>query len=131
MLHTTLAAATLDKKLQIVTIVGATALLLVVFELVRQRRLMERYSLLWLLASVVLLLLAIFSGLLRTLSSAVGIQTPSNALFFVMFGFVILLLLHFSASISKLTDEFKVLAQRQAADEERLRRLERERTDEP
>lgn len=131
MLHTTLAAATLDKKLQIVTIVGATALLLVVFELVRQRRLMERYSLLWLLASAVLLLLAIFSRLLSTLSSAVGIQTPSNALFFVMFGFVILLLLHFSASISKLTDEFKVLAQRQAADEERLRRLERERTDEP
>jgi hypothetical protein len=129
--HAILAAATLDKKLQIVTIVGAATLLFVVFEMVRQRRLMERYSLLWLLASLVLLLLAIFSGLLSTLSSAVGIQTPSNALFFVMFGFVILLLLHFSASISKLTDEFKVLAQRHAADEERLRRLERERTDEP
>lgn len=126
-----LGAATLDGKLQIVTIVGAAGLLLIVFELVRQRRLMERYSLLWLLASVVLLSLAVFSDLLSTLSNAVGIQTPSNALFFVMLGFVILLLLHFSASISKLTDEVKILSQKHAAIEERLRRIERERVDEP
>ena len=121
-----LAAAGLDQKLQMVTIIGSAALLVIVFELVRQRRLMERYSLLWLFAAVVLLVLAIFSDLLTSLSNAVGIQTPSNALFFVMLGFVILMLLHFSASISKLSDELKVLAQQHAAAEERLRRLERD-----
>lgn len=121
-----LAATGLDQKLQWVTIIGSAALLVIVFELVRQRRLMERYSLLWLFAAVVLLALAIFSDLLTSLSSAVGIQTPSNALFFVMLGFVILMLLHFSASISKLSDELKVMAQQHAAAEERLRRLERD-----
>ncbi|MBI5309975.1 MAG: DUF2304 domain-containing protein [Actinobacteria bacterium] len=120
-----LAATGLDEKLQWVTIIGSAVLLAIVFELVRQRRLMERYSLLWLFAAAVLLLLAVFSDLLTTLSEAVGIQTPSNALFFVMFGFVILMLLHFSASISKLSDELKVMAQRHAAAEERLRRLEK------
>lgn len=124
-----LAAAVLDQKLKIVTIAGSAALLVIVFELVRRRRLMERYSLLWLFAAIVLLLLAVFSGLLQSLSEAVGIQTPSNALFFVMLGFVILMLLHFSASISKLTDEIKILAQHHAADEERIRRLESDRTD--
>lgn len=118
------AAASLDGTLQIVTITGSAVLLLIVFELVRQRRLMERYSLLWLFAAGVLLVLAIFGELLTSLSNAVGIQTPSNALFFVMLGFVILMLLHFSASISKLNDEVKVLAQRHASNEERLRRLE-------
>lgn len=119
-------AAGLDQKLQWVTIIGSAVLLLIVFELVRRRRLMERYSLLWLFAAVVLLLMAVFSDLLTTLSNAVGIQTPSNALFFVMLGFVVLMLLHFSASISKLTDEIKMLAQQHAATEERLRRLERD-----
>lgn len=121
-------AAGLDQKLQIVTIAGSVALLVIVLELVRRRRLMERYSLLWLFAAFVLLLLAVFGELLTKLSDTVGIQTPSNALFFVMLGFVILMLLHFSASISKLTDEIKILAQRQAADEERLRRTEGERS---
>lgn len=118
------AAPALDDKLQIVTIVGSAALLVIVFELVRRRRLMERYSLLWLFAALVLLLLAVFSELLSSFADAVGIQTPSNALFFVMLGFVILMLLHFSASISKLNDEVKILAQRLAATEERLRRVE-------
>lgn len=126
-------AAGLDQKLQLVTIFGSALLLLIVFELVRRRRLMERYSLLWLAAAFVLLMMAVFSDLLTKLSNAVGIQTPSNALFFVMLGFVVLMLLHFSASISKLTDEIKVLAQQLAAAEERLRRIEpgREEGDEP
>jgi hypothetical protein len=85
---------------------------------------MERYSLLWLLAALVLLLLAIFSGLLGKLSDTVGIATPSNALFAVALGFVMVMLLHFSATISKMTDEIKILAQKLAASEERLRRVE-------
>ncbi|MFY9468990.1 MAG: DUF2304 domain-containing protein [Solirubrobacterales bacterium] len=118
------AAATLNSKLQILAILGTATLLVIVFELVRQRRLMERYSLLWLLAALVLLVLASFSGLLETLSSAVGIATPSNALFGIGLGFVILLLLHFSVSISKLSDQVKILAQQLATTEERLRRIE-------
>ncbi|MFY9488622.1 MAG: DUF2304 domain-containing protein [Solirubrobacterales bacterium] len=124
-----LAASALNSKLQILAIVGTVGLLLIVFELVRQRRLMERYSLLWLFAAFVLLILAVFSGLLGTLSSAAGIATPSNALFTVALGFVILLLLHFSVSISKLSDQVKMLAQQLASTEERLRRLEGDRVE--
>ncbi|MBJ7347498.1 MAG: DUF2304 domain-containing protein, partial [Thermoleophilaceae bacterium] len=81
-------------------------------------------SLLWLFAAGVLLLLAIFSGILEKFSGAVGIATPSNALFLVAFGFVILVLLHFSVTISRLVDQTKVLAQKLAITEERLRRAE-------
>ncbi|MBJ7353324.1 MAG: DUF2304 domain-containing protein [Thermoleophilaceae bacterium] len=114
----------LSSRLQLVSIIVTAALLIFVFELIRRRKLMERYSLLWLLAAVVLLVLAIFDDLLANFASAVGIATPSNALFAAAIGFLILLVLHFSTSISRLTDESKVLAQRLALAEERLHRLD-------
>ena len=42
----------------------------------------------------------------------------------IAFGFVLLLLLHFSVAVSRLTDQTKVLAQRSALLEERVRRQE-------
>jgi hypothetical protein len=109
----------MDVRVQIVGIIGAVALLLTILELVRRRRLLERYALLWLLAGVVLLGLAIWRDGLEQLATLVGIASPPNALFFVAFGFVLLLLLHFSVAVSRLTDQSKVLAQRLALLEER------------
>jgi hypothetical protein len=110
-----------DVRIQIVAVAGAGLLLLAVLELVRQRRLMERYALLWLFSALVILALAVFRDGLETLSSTLGIAYPPNALFFVAFGFVLLLLLHFSMAVSRLTDQSKVLAQRLALLEQRLR----------
>jgi hypothetical protein len=114
----------MDPRLQIVAIAGAVGLLLVVLELVRRRALMERYALLWLFCSVLVLLLAIWQDALNTVAQAMGIAAAPNALFFVAVGFIMLLLLHFSAAMSRLTDQSKVLAQRQALLEQRLRELE-------
>jgi hypothetical protein len=97
---------------------------MVVLELVRRRRLMERYALLWLLSAIVLLGLAAWREGLHQVSKALGIAYPPNALFFVAFGFILVVLLHFSSVISRLSDQSKVLAQRQALLEERLRRVE-------
>lgn len=118
------AAVALNSRLQLVAIIGTTAMLVIVLELVRQRRLMERYSLLWMFAAIVLLVLAVFSGLLARFADLVGIATPSNALFGVATGFATLMLLHFSVTISRISDQNKVLAQKLAATEERLRRIE-------
>jgi hypothetical protein len=111
----------MQARIQLVAIVGAVALLITVLELVRRRRLMERYALLWLLSAVVLLVLASWRGALADISHAIGVIYPPNALFFVAFGFVLLLLLHFSSVISRLSDQSKMLAQQQALLEERLR----------
>lgn len=118
------ADGSLNGRLQLVAIALTALLFLFVFEMVRRRKLMERYSLLWLFASLVLLALAVFTDLLAKISELVGIATPSNALFAAGIGFMVVLLLHFSATISRLTDESKVLAQRLALAEERLSRAE-------
>jgi hypothetical protein len=110
-----------EVRIQIVAIVASAGLLLVILELVRRRRLLERYALLWLFSSVVLLGLAIWRDFLETLARAVGIYSPPNALFLIAFGFVLVLLLHSSLAVSKLADQSKVLAQRLALLEERQR----------
>ena len=112
-------------RLQLVSVVAAVALLLIVLELVRRRRLLERYALLWLLAALVMLALAGWRGALERLAHTLGIIAAPNALFFVAVGFIVVLLLHFSAAVSRLTDQSKVLAQRLAIMEQRMRRVER------
>ena len=114
----------MGSRIQIVAIVAALALLIVVLELVRRRRLMERYALLWLFSAIVILGLAIWQDALEQLAEAMGILSAPNALFFVAVGFILLLLLHFSAAMSRLSDQSKVLAQRQAILEQRIRELE-------
>ena len=99
-------------RLQILAIAITGGLFILVFELVRQRRLLERYALLWLFSSAVLLALSIWRGALEELASAVGIFYAPSALFAVAFGFVLVLLLHFSLVISRLAEQTKVLAQR-------------------
>jgi hypothetical protein len=106
-------------RVQIVSIVFAALVFGAVFELVRRRHLRERYALVWMGAALVLLILAVWQGLLTTVSRAVGIYYPPNALFVVAFGFLLLLLLHFSAAVSRLGDQTRVLAQRVALLEER------------
>jgi hypothetical protein len=115
----------MDTRIQIVAILGTLVLLLVVLELVRRRRLLERYALVWLGSTVVLLGLGIWQGLLGTIADAIGVIYPPNALFLIAFGFVLLLLLHFSTAVSRLTDQTKVLAQRLALMEERQHELEK------
>jgi hypothetical protein len=115
----------MQTRIQLVSTIGAAVLLLVVLEMVRRRRLMERYALLWLLSAIVLLALAVWSGALARISQTIGVIYPPNALFFVAIGFIVLLLLHFSSAVSRLSDQSETLAQRQALLEERLRRQER------
>jgi hypothetical protein len=110
----------MDARIQAVSIVAAIGLLGVVFELVRRRRFLERYALVWLASGVILLALAIWRGALQTLADAIGVAYPPNALFLIAFGFVLVLLLHFSIAVSKLSDQSKVLAQKVAQLEERI-----------
>jgi len=115
---------------RIIAIIISAGLLLVILELVRRKRLMEQYALLWLFSTVILLVLSVWNGLLTSLASALGISYPPSALFAVAFVVVLVLLVHFSLAVSRLSDQNKVLAQRlgllQQQVHEQHERLERE-----
>jgi hypothetical protein len=101
------------------------ALLVLVFELVRRKRLSERYAILWLLAATTLFVLAAWKGLLTSLSHDVGISYPPSALFAVAIGLIAMILLHFSLAVSRLSDQNKILAQRLGLLQQRLEESER------
>ncbi len=107
-------------RIQLVAILVTGGLFVLVLELVRRRRLMERYALLWLFASAILLLLAVWRGLLEQIASTIGIYYAPSALFVIAFGFILVMLLHFSLAISRLADQNKVLAQRLGMLQQRL-----------
>jgi len=109
----------MEVKVQVVSIAASLLLLVAVLELVRSRRLLERYAILWLLSATVLLALAIWKDLLSALAKTIGVHSPPNALFLIAFGFVLVLLLHFSLAVSRLSDRSKMLAQRLALLEKR------------
>jgi hypothetical protein len=113
-------------RIQIASIAFALIVFVMVFELVRRRRLRERYALVWMAAALGLVVLAVWQGLLNAISKAVGIYYPPNALFVAAFGFLLLLLLHLSAAVSRLSDQTTVLAQRLALLEERGRLAEQD-----
>jgi hypothetical protein len=115
----------MELRIQLVAIGGTLVLFLIVLELVRRRRLLERYALVWLGSALVLLALGIWQGLLGKIANAIGVFYPPTALFVIAFGFILLLLLHFSTAVSRLTDQSKVLAQRLALMEQRQRELEK------
>ena len=106
----------------IVAGIASICLLLVVLDLIRRRRLRERYALLWLLTGVVMLVLSIWRGGLNTIAGWVGITGYPPAVFFAVgLLFTIVVLLHYSMVISKLGDQNTILAQRLALLENALR----------
>jgi hypothetical protein len=108
-------------RVSIAAAIASILLLLVVFELIRSRRLRERYALLWLLTGVVLLVLSLWRGGLNTIAGWFGISGyPPAILFAVGILFILLVLLHYSTVISRLSDQSTILAQRLALLEERL-----------
>jgi hypothetical protein len=106
----------------IVAAIASVGLLLVVLDLIRRRRLRERYALLWLATGIVLLVLAIWRSGLNTIADWVGVTGyPPAVLFAVATLFILLVLLDYSTVISKLSDQNTVLAQRLALLEQRVR----------
>jgi hypothetical protein len=112
-------------KVSIVATLASILLILVVFELIRSRRLRERYALLWLATGVVLLALSVWREGLNTIARWLGVTGyPPAVLFAVGLLFVVLVLLHYSTVISKLADQNTILAQRLAILEAKLRERE-------
>ena len=111
-------------RISIVASIAAVLFLAVILELVRRRRLQERYALLWLLTGIVILVLSAWRDALRLVAETVGIAYPPSALFVIASFFVLVVLLHYSTVISELAERNVTLAQHLAILEERLRRAE-------
>lgn len=99
------------------------AILLFILNLVRKKRIREQYSLLWIAASIVLILSAVFIRSIERLSHLVGIYYPPAFLFLIAILMILVLQFHFSTVISNLREQNKALIQDVGILESELREM--------
>ena len=105
-------------------IAGAVLALSVVVEMLRRRRLRERHAVWWIFAGVLALIIGIFPQLLEWAADIVGIEVPTNLVFFVSLTLLFLVCVQHSAELTDLEDKTRVLAEHAALQSNRIDLLE-------
>lgn len=109
-------------------IVSALLVLIVVVELLRRGHLRERHAIWWLFAGILALVAGVFPSTLVWAANLVGIQAPTNMVFFVGIAILFFVCLQHSAELTKLEGKARTLAERVALLELRMEELESEKT---
>jgi hypothetical protein len=113
-------------KVQIVVGLLSIFLLWTTFELIRKNRLREEYAILWLFSGMVVLVFSLWPEfLLSQFFAKITGMFYLSAVVIIAFLFLLLIVLHFSVVISKLTNQNKELAQRYALLELKINDLKR------
>jgi len=112
-------------RVEIVALVACFTLIGAIFELVRRKRIKERYSLLWFFTGVSMLVLTLKRDWLEQFSSMVGIYYAPSSLFLLLSGFMILILIHYSTVLSQLLSQNQRLGQKLALLEAELESLKK------
>ena len=108
----------------ILGIIAALTTLVVVIEMLRRRHLRERHAIWWLIAGILALIIGVFPQVLAWAARAVGIEIPTNLIFFVSLFILFLVSIQHSAELTRLEDKVRVLAEEAAFTDLRLRALE-------
>jgi len=97
-----------------VAIVLSIILLVIVLDMVRKRRLKEKYALIWLFTVASMTLLVVWQGLLLRLTALLGAIDPSSTLFLFGILFALAILLHLSVKVSEFSTRIRILAKEMA-----------------
>ena len=111
-------------QLQLFMVLGALVLLCIIFTLLKRGLMSVKYSLLWLLLAVALVIAAAFPYVIYVLRDILSIEMPVNLVFLLMFCFVLVVLLSLSIAITQLAEKCKRLTKANAILEKRVRDLE-------
>jgi hypothetical protein len=98
-------------KLIIVTGLTALAVLAFMVELLRRRQLQEKYAILWLAVSIVILPMAFFPPIINNVAEALGIKSGVSLVLFLGIVFLLMVTVHLSWEVSRLEEETRTLAE--------------------
>ena len=100
------------------------AVLVFVVNLVRTKRLKEEYALLWLFMAAMLVVAPLLIDLIDVVSFAIGIDYPPALIIVLALICFALIFFQISVTISRFSDQIKVLAQELALMRRRIEELE-------
>jgi hypothetical protein len=92
-------------------IIGSLVTLVLLFEMLRRQRLREKYAVFWAIVAVFTLLVAAFPGLLGWAADLLGVEVPSNLLFFVASMLLLIVSVQHSSELGRLEERTRTLAE--------------------
>jgi hypothetical protein len=108
----------------ILGITTSVLVLTVVIEALRRRRLRERHAVWWLIAGVLALIVSVFPVTLQWAADLLGVEVPTNLVFFVSIALLFLVCLQTAAELTDLEQKTRRLAEQVALQDLRIRELE-------
>ncbi len=100
-----------ENRIQVFALLGSLFLFFFILKLILNKKLKEEYALLWLLSSLVFTLLSVFKPLLDWVANVAGIYYAPAALLLLLILGIVVILIHYSTVISKLSEQNKILTQ--------------------
>src|SRR3954451_12279634 len=100
-----------SSQTRILAIIVAVLFLVLILDLVRRRKLEERYTVVWFVAGLALLLLAVVPGVLGWLAARAGISDTNAALFTITLFVAGLMLLNLTVVVSRQAGQITRLSQ--------------------
>lgn len=99
---------------QVLGIVGAVVIIATLFEMLRRHRLREKYAVIWFCIALGTLLVGVFPPVLSAATDLLGLEVPSNLLFFVASVVLLGLTLQHSYELGRLEERVRTLAEESA-----------------
>lgn len=115
----------IDATLRTTLIVGIVFYFILIFIFLKYKALSLKYTLLWLLAGLVMLFFVFFPQVLYSIISLIGIQSGMNGLYLICIGFIMIILMSLTSIVSRQRNRIKTLTQEMAVLEKRIRELEK------
>ena len=111
--------------LRVSLIIAVACYFIVILYFLKQKALNLKYTLLWLVAGLVMGILVVVPELLVSIIRIFGIQDNMNGLFIFGIGFMIMILLSLTSIVSRQNHKIRTLTQEVAILDKRVRELEK------
>ncbi len=114
----------LSVTIQLISLLGATLFMIMIFRLIVRGQLREEYSIVWIFCTVILIFFSIWRKGLEKISLLLGVYYPPSLIFLAAIFAIIVFLVHLSVVNSKLQNQIKDLSQELAYLKQEVNRLQ-------
>lgn len=108
---------------RILAVAVSFGLVIFILRLITNKKLKEKYAILWLVSGSIIFILGVFNNFLIYITGLIGITLPINTVLFFGIFFLIVINIHFSIVISNLCEQNKKIAQKMALLETKIKEL--------
>lgn len=101
----------IDWKLKLIAVISLVIVILVITHFVKKNKISVRYSIIWYLSLVVLIIFSIFPEILGMLTKLAGFEISSNFLFVLLIAFLFFICISLTIIVSEQKEQIRKLIQ--------------------